>query len=513
LELELGLEHGVRSFRCTAVLRSSCRSGRAVSRSGGGSSGSVMEDAESKAEVELRLLRILCTEIYRDGGSSLVRDLKEYNPLIGRLLKRSKTSKFLALLESHPELFDVERDRLPHVVCLTSDALASTNDVPSDEVAASELCLKERVVRTIRKEITRNGRRKRGLDNGVNLTWLIPQCKRQLHQCLRLSGAYRTTYASSADVKFVGSSEWTDAVTSQFVSVTRGYCNVSADGRVTLHDDALPLDIGRLATRIVEAVEDDGGTHISLSLLLHRNEDIQTLLSGHDLLDIKSKNESLFESIEISTRGNHVILRSRQPKRGRMEVDETGMFSVTASRWGNLFAAMMASHCRSVLKSEPNEVICIDLTASVGGMALPMTKQFKRVIAVEIDSHRAELCRRNMENHEVSERVEVFNQDSVEYLPELAKQVSTCPRVVLIDPPWGGKHHKSDKVPITMGKWTMADVIKRVSLHLTPALVGLRMPVYFDVESLTEELMQNGVKSEQVQIRKAGPQIFIILRI
>ena len=64
-----------------------------------------------------------------------------------------------------------------------------------------------------------------------------------------------------------------------------------------------------------------------------------------------------------------------------------------------------------------------------------------------------------------------------------------------------------------MGRWTMADVIKRVSLHLTPALVGFRMPVYFDVEALTRELVQHGVKSEQVQIRKAGPQIFIVLKI
>jgi len=392
----------------------------------------MMEDAEPKAEVERRLLHILCTEIYRDGGRSLVRDLKEYNPLIGRLLKRCKTHKLLALLETHSEFFDVERDRLPHVVCLVSDIDAS--DLSTDKVAASELCLKERVTRTIRKEITRNGRRKRGMDNGVKLVWLIPQCKRQHHQYLRLSGAYRTIYASSTEVKFVGSSEWTDAVTSHFVLVTRDYCDVSADGRVTLHDDALPLDIDRLACRIVEAVEDDGGTHISLSLLLHRNEDIQTLLSGHDLLDVKSKNESLFESIEISTRENHVMLTSRQTRCGRMEVDETGMFSVTASRWGKLFASMMASHCRSVLESEPNDAICIDLTASVGGMVLPMTKQFEHVIAVEIDAHRAELCRRNMENHEVSERVEVLNQDSVEFLPELAKQVGTCPRVVLIDP-------------------------------------------------------------------------------
>ena len=59
----------------------------------------------------------------------------------------------------------------------------------------------------------------------------------------------------------------------------------------------------------------------------------------------------------------------------------------------------------------------------------------------------------------------------------------------------------------------MADVIKRLSLFLTPALVGIRMPVYFDVEVLTKELMQLGVKSEPVQIRKAGPQIFIILKI
>ena len=74
----------------------------------------------------------------------------------------------------------------------------------------------------------------------------------------------------------------------------------------------------------------------------------------------------------------------------------------------------------------------------------PLAKIFKKVIAVEVDKNRAALCHQNMAKFGVSERVQVLHEDSVKIIPMIAKEISG-PKVVVIDPPWGGMYYKQDK--------------------------------------------------------------------
>ena len=73
-----------------------------------------------------KIISILSTEISKDGGACLVRDLKEYNPSISALLKRcshisNNTSarrgmKLVAFMELYPDAFEVNRLSEPHLV-------------------------------------------------------------------------------------------------------------------------------------------------------------------------------------------------------------------------------------------------------------------------------------------------------------------------------------------------------------------------------------------------------------
>ncbi len=506
-------------------------------------------------KIDIDLLTVISTEIYRDGGASLVRDLKDYNPQINTLLKKRRScttaaaattttngstlecgGKLLRFIEMH-SIFEVDRDSLPHVVYLLSDEYvycnSNVNNTTCNEqqqqqriLEAKKMILKDRIICVLKKEKCKNDRRsyhKSCLD-GVSLSWLLKQCKNQLHHYLRLVGFYQRVYSRShpSDVKLVGSPHWSGLVKEEFISILREknehYEYKDDDDRVFLKEEQdgdrnADIDVKAIASKLADKVEKDGGTHISLSLLLHRNADLRNLLSGYDLIQLKRENEICFNDLNIFKRNNEVFIQSQVIKEGRMEVDETGLFSVASSKWGNAFASFMANHCKSSLSSEVEETIAIDLTASVGGVTLPLAKIFKKVIAIEIDENRAALCHRNMVKFGVAERVQILNRDSVEVLPIIAKGIS-CPKVVIIDPPWGGKYYKQDKEKeIMMGEWSMIEVIKRISDHLCPCVTGLRMPVSFNYTVFFQSLKDFGVAFDILEVKKAGPQLFVMLKL
>jgi hypothetical protein len=392
-------------------------------------------------EIDKKLLEILSTEISRDGGASLVRDLKEYDVCIDPLLKRSSEPKLLAFLEQFPDVFEVDRKTLPHVVYLLKyEHIRLSDEVPASQQADAKEMLKDRIMCILKKEMVKNERRN-GPDNatryamqGVNSSWLMKQCKNQLHHYLRLSGKYQDMYSDDCKhVNLVGSDEWNSLVSIEFISIAKECCDYD-NGRFILREETY-VSVETLASILTDKVDEDGGTHISLGLLLHRCPELRRLLGGQDLMRLKEENEHCFDRVGLFTRNNQIYLQSMSTsKAGRMEVDETGLFSVTSSKWGNAFASLMANQCRSMLSAEPENTIAIDLTASVGGISLPLCRTFKRVIAIEIDSNRADLCRRNMQKHAVSGQVDVRNEDSMEVIPDLSSEIGCYPKVVAVDP-------------------------------------------------------------------------------
>lgn len=78
---------------------------------------------------------------------------------------------------------------------------------------------------------------------------------------------------------------------------------------------------------------------------------------------------------------------------------------------------------------------------------------------------------------------------------------------------WGGIHYKSEDKPIMMGQWDMVQVMKIISHHLSPTVVGLRMPVCFRKGDFYKSLKDAGVVINNTEVKKVGPQLFIILSV
>ena len=473
-----------------------------------------MNEKESKIE----LLKILSTEIARDGGASLVCHLKDYvsRPRqIEALVKKSTgCTKLLSFLEKTPEIFDVDRNSVPHFVKLLSDEYCQgfASIFPEEQERHD---LQEKVFYTLRKRAGKLSRRQLPNDRkDVNITWLSKECTLRLHFFLRSKDFYRTVYSSYHDVLVVGSPEWHILVQPEFELFLDDIAHVQ-NGKVQLtpERDDKP-HILKFAERLKELVDEDGGTQVSLSLLLHRKKDLKTLLGGRDFLALAKEHEELFSNLIITPYESDVELQSTKPNDdGRMAVDEVGLFSVASSKWGTAMANTMVwacSHCS--LELDPTQVTVLDLTASVGGHALALAKTvFSQVIAIEIDPHRAELCRENMRKHRMDRKVDVRNADAVDLIPKLAIELSNHQTVVVIDPPWGGVHYKRERKPLYMGEWSLEHVVQRVVQYFAPTLVGLRLPINFVVRDFEASLHERNLSFDTVNIRKLGPQLFVIL--
>lgn len=470
-------------------------------------------------ESTIKLLEILSTEIARDGGASLVCYLKDYvsRPRqIEALVKKSiGCTKLLSFLEKTPQIFDVDRNSVPHFVKLLSDEYCQ-DFVPMYPEEHERLALQEKVLYTLRKRTAKLSRRQLPNDRkDVNIAWLCKECTLRLHFFLRSKDFYRKVYSSFRDVLVVGSPEWLDLVQPEFEFFLDNFAKVQ-NGKVQLmveRDDN--LDVVKFAERLKELVDEDGGTQVCLSLLLHRKDDLKALLGGRDFLALAKEHEELFSNLVITPYGSDVELQSTKPYQdGRMAVDEIGLFSVASSKWGSAMAKSMVwacSHCS--LELDPTQVTVLDLTASVGGHALALAKTtFSQVIAIEIDPHRAELCRENMRKHRMHTKVDVRNADAVELIPKLAIEFSNHQIVVVIDPPWGGVHYKRERKPLYLGQWLLEDVVQRVVQHFAPTLVGLRLPVNFVVRDFEASLHERQLTFDTLSIRKLGPQLFVILK-
>lgn len=64
-----------------------------------------------------------------------------------------------------------------------------------------------------------------------------------------------------------------------------------------------------------------------------------------------------------------------------------------------------------------------------------------------------------------------------------------------------------------MGQYSMIQIVKKISDYLSPTVIGIRMPVLFNNEEFFKLLEDDGVFVHASEVRKAGPQLFIIFSV
>ena len=540
------------------------------------------------------LLEILSMAILPDGGASLVVAIKDYVPYPKRidalLVRAIGSKKLLSFLEYYTTIFQVDRNATPHFVKLlshqyctpsneeeearpttttttTTTCTTSTTQSASGQLAQDDAskALKDKVLYVLRKRSSKLKRRQREQDfQRVTLLWLLKECTTHVHFYLRAFGFYRRSYKSCHDVHIVGTDAWQTLVLPEFetflTTAMVQQIEVYHDTQQALFNEETGTDadfdratatsseikssndegdstIQSFARKLMDYMREDGGTHVTLSLMLHRNDALKGLLGGRDFLVVVQEHQDLFQDLLVTKDGPDIYLQIRpfscnhqqqqiikaRSGRRRLTADEQGLFSVASSKWGTAMANLLVWGCSIVFPSvTPHQLTAIDLTASVGGITLCLAKaNFAHVIGVEIDSHRAQMCRQNMETYGMAHTVDVYTADAMEFIPRLVPLSKYVPGVVVIDPPWGGIHYKrgdNKTKPLQMGPWAVEEVVETVvttlllSLATSAVVLGIRFPVTYAVYEFIQRLKQRGSNTvEIITLRRLGPQLFLVL--
>jgi hypothetical protein len=523
-----------------------------LSLSATGKSAKVVAKRDPQKTATKELLQILSTEIARDGGASLVTSLKDYvriplKRLNSMLYDSFGKTKLLSFLENHCEIFHVNRNSNPHFVKLYSWEFVLQNELSRSTKGlheASENRVFQKALYVLRKRQAKQNRRLQNNRNranekdvkSVNTYWLLKECSVDFHSYLRDSGIYHASiYPSTGEkdnVRVFGSREWQEVVLEEFETLLNKDSESRFEllhGKIWLSEydetaDNAPISdtmdddyIDRLEETITKLVIEDGGHEIRLDLLLHRHKSLKHILCGRDLKLLLNQNPNRFDKIEIRYERDGIVFQKKNQTAKRMKVDgRVGMYSLASSKWGNAMANILVQCCRKVKWNlgESRGIVAVDLTASVGGFTLGLakTRYFQRIIAVEIDKGRANLCEENMKEHGMDDIVTVQNADSMTILPTLSTH-----HCLILDPPWGGVRYKQQidgLADLSMGSWTLLQIIVEIYAHCKPCLLGLRLPVVdiFKVDTFFELLRkEDGLKFEIVARRMLSVQRFVVL--
>jgi 16S rRNA G966 N2-methylase RsmD len=376
-------------------------------------------------------------------------------------------------------------------------------------------------------------------ESQVNASWLLHQCAMEVHHYLRAVRFYPTAYQTTESIRHgvpptfyrVGEREWSDLVLASFQSLIQSLPDIHLvdDGKkiafsVTLDNTTVSPTTGDCNIKTVgialrDAVAMDGATQVCLSLLLSRYDNVKKLVGGRDVMALAEADPEAFQELELWKNDiGDVVVRLREDQAfdganggGRMQVDEVGLFSVASGRWGTAAANVMAQEAEKFHHCHPRDVTAIDITASVGGLTLALSKRFGAIIAIEIDEHRAALCVRNMQQHG-RENVDVRNVDAMDALDDVDGTIrSSSPVALIIDPPWGGFEYKRLKKTVTMGQWSLDEVLVKCCRKLSPVVIGVRLPINHDCSLIEASLTAGGIVHDVLQRRKLGPQLLFVI--
>jgi hypothetical protein len=312
-----------------------------------------------------------------------------------------------------------------------------------------------------------------------------------------------------------------------------------------------------------------GGPHVGgMDLgMLQQDPKLRSLLGGRDLTSIilTTKDESRTLLIEEGRKNPFdgiQLVKDRifySHKEGRVtptttfkegwlgmdEEDDVGLFSVTARSSASAMANCLHQTVSSLSFAKNDDaasmVIGIDLTAGVGGNTVALCKHFPTVVAIELDAQRANRLQQNLLDRG-HDQVEVHCGDTLQFLPELSRRYrpqrpqqhdhnnddvavehGVMGIAAILDPPWGGLDYRQQQQrrcdayydeDLGLGKDVpLSEVVARVSQHLKPCVLGIKLPPTFPVAALSDKLSSLQINFQVSSIKKFKRQLFITLHL
>jgi 16S rRNA G966 N2-methylase RsmD len=118
-----------------------------------------------------------------------------------------------------------------------------------------------------------------------------------------------------------------------------------------------------------------------------------------------------------------------------------------------------------------------DATAGIGGNTISFCKDFKSVIAIEINKNRFEYLKNNLKIYNLTNYVAI-NGDMMEMIQKTEQDI------IFIDPPWGGKSYvEHENLDIYIGNIEISKISKDLLDNDNCKLVVLKLPYNYNIDN------------------------------
>jgi predicted RNA methylase len=166
-----------------------------------------------------------------------------------------------------------------------------------------------------------------------------------------------------------------------------------------------------------------------------------------------------------------------EPPKGNytgLKYDDEGLYSITHPKDADIISKFIIELMHG------NDLHIIDMTAGCGGNMISFIKNFSNVTGIEIDKHRFELLKDNLNKYKCN-NYEIICTDSKFYN-------NTNYDVYFIDPPWGGPDYKNNpNIQLYLSDIKIEDFIFSLPKN---KLIVLKLPYNYNIDFFNNNIIK-----------------------
>ena len=226
-------------------------------------------------------------------------------------------------------------------------------------------------------------------------------------------------------------------------------------------------------------------------VLEDEDDDNEEIMMGDKLLSVDIDDDSELNQADIDYGGHtssrkEYLFRAEKPEHiEQLKMDKVAEYSVSDSVLANQMTKLIKKDLSEYLTE--NEVVICDGMSCVGGNTMSFSREFKKVITNEFNKERYGMLEHNCRDVLKLKNIDYYNEDILKL-----DALDDC-NVLFLDPEWGGKGSKSDRLKI--GDKFLDKFIEEVFTHNKKMrMISLKLPYLYNLETLNSFKTEFGYK-------------------
>jgi 16S rRNA G966 N2-methylase RsmD len=192
-----------------------------------------------------------------------------------------------------------------------------------------------------------------------------------------------------------------------------------------------------------------------------------------------------------------------------LQIDRESMTYITTPHNAIIISRILQSNLEKGV--DLSDITIFDGTSGVGGDLIVFGHTFGTIIGCEMDKDRFKMLENNVGVYELH-NVTILNEDCLKTIFDI-----NFIDIVYLDPPWGGKNYKTEKLlTLRLGDMTIESIVNdlldpvKTRSYLNLKLIVLKLPKNYNIQNLYYETKHSNVTLLKYELEKMLIMVFKI---